>query len=68
MNLLKTKFYPVDIERKIIYIDPMKRERDVAHKYGRGENICIGLTGARLMEKKCYLSYKQELVSEVQAV
>ncbi|MCZ2113481.1 MAG: hypothetical protein LC131_06570 [Anaerolineae bacterium] len=41
MNLLKTKFYPVDGETGKIYLDPFDREKDLANKWSRGEKPCI---------------------------
>lgn len=61
MNLLRTKYYPVDVDGKTIYIDPKKRERDVADQYGRGDKPLIGLSGARLMDNKCYHAYQLRL-------
>lgn len=57
MPLLKTKFYPVDPSRQIIYLDPLARERDVAHKWGRGKHVCVGLRGAHLLKHQCYSRY-----------
>lgn len=58
MNLLKTKFYPVDIENKKIFIEPFDRERDLADRWSRGNNHCIGLRGAHLMAHKLYHTYQ----------
>ena len=60
MKLLKTMFYPVDVDAKIIFIDPMKRERDIANKWGRGDNPCNGLRGDRLLKHKCYESFQRK--------
>ncbi len=57
MKLLTTKFYPVHVDTRTIHIDPMKRERDVASKWGRGAAPCIGLRGAHLMSHPCYHDY-----------
>lgn len=53
-------FYPVDVENKVIYLDPMKRERDIADKWSRGDKPCIGLRGDRLLKNKCYQSYRRK--------
>lgn len=57
MKLLRTKFYPVHVDTRTIHIDPMKRERDVANKWGRGAEPCIGLRGAHLMSHPCYRDF-----------
>lgn len=57
MRLLSTKFYPVHVDTRTIHIDPMKRERDIANKWGRGTAPCIGLRGAHLMSHPCYQDY-----------
>lgn len=53
MNLRKTRWYPVNMSLMIIYIDPMKRARDVAPnpKIGRSYDIgaCIPVRGDDLM-------------------
>lgn len=56
-TILKTKFYPVNIDAKTIVNDPMRREVDVARKYG-----CkiIGMPGRRILQHACYTSYKWE--------
>lgn len=58
MNLLKTKFYPVDGETGKIYLDPFDREKDLANKWSRGEKPCIGLRGGYLMSHQCYHKFK----------
>lgn len=54
LKLLKTKFYPVNVDAKIIHDDPENRERDVARKW---PSSVIGIPGKRLMGHKCYDSY-----------
>ena len=55
VNVLKSKFYPVDITRQTIFDDPLAREIDVARKY-RGRPV-TGIKGSRLLEFRCYQSY-----------
>jgi hypothetical protein len=57
--MLKTMFYPVDVDNKIIYIDPMKREREIADKWIRGDKPCIGIRGDRLLQNECYRSFQR---------
>ena len=62
MKLLATKFYPVDVENQVIYLEPCDKERDVAHKWDgkvEGKPFCIGLRGSRLMFHDCYGRYKR---------
>lgn len=59
-KLLKTKFYPVDIEKKVIYNFPKNRELDIARKW---PSSIVGMPGSRIMAHKCYESYT--LVDEV---
>jgi len=56
MQLLKTKFYPVDVDGRIIHLDPKARERDVARKWP--SNV-IGLRGDQLLANKCYEAYRR---------
>ena len=55
MNVLKSKFYPVDITRQVIFNDPQTREVDVARKY-RGRPV-TGIKGSRLLTFRCYQDY-----------
>jgi len=50
----KTKYYPVDINQRIIYNKPFARERDCAEIH-RG---IIGIKGERLNRFKCYKEFK----------
>lgn len=59
-KLLKTKFYPVDIEKKVIYNFPKNREIDIARKW---PSSIVGMPGSRIMGHKCYEAYA--LVDEV---
>lgn len=43
--LLKRRFYPVDIERRLVVNDPYERERDLARRYS---TKVIGLRGERI--------------------
>tara|TARA_Y100000310_G_scaffold345177_1_gene462391 strand:- start:5325 stop:5684 length:360 start_codon:yes stop_codon:yes gene_type:complete len=57
-KFLKTKYYPVNMDKRIIHDDPHERERDIAWKYrGRKPGI-IGLKGSRLNEHGCYREYR----------
>jgi len=56
MGIQTTKFYPVDVESRIIIDDPQRRERDVAWKY-RGTRL-IGISGKHLKTAKCYQQYQ----------
>jgi hypothetical protein len=49
---LKSKYYPVDIDKKIIYNTPKNRDRDCC-SLG-----IIGIKGKRLNTYKCYLSFE----------
>ena len=51
MNLLKTKYYPVDLDQKVIINDPRNRERDVAWNYS---SKVIGIKGRDLTEHPRY--------------
>lgn len=57
-KFLKTKYYPVDVDKKVIYDDPKNRELDasLSSEQYRGCNT-IGLKGRQLNENKCYLSF-----------
>ena len=51
MNWLKTKFYPVDFERRVIFNDPQPRERDCSYgKYDVMKDGTIGIKGTRLIQ------------------
>ena len=51
MKWLKTKFYPVDFERRVIFNDPQPRERDCSYgKYDVMKDGTIGVKGVRLIE------------------
>lgn len=54
MKLLRTMYYPVDVENKIIYIEPVKREKDLAYKWKKGSTPCIAMRGAHLMDQPVY--------------
>lgn len=51
LKLKVTKFYPVDVDRKVIYDAPEARERDVAARWPSG---VIGLPGKRLNAESVY--------------
>jgi hypothetical protein len=51
-GIKKTKFYPVDIESKLIYDAPEDKEKDVAWKWK--ERHVIGMKGSNLLEKSVY--------------
>lgn len=62
MKLFFTKFYPVDVENQVIYLEPCDKELEVARKWGRkveGKPFCIGLRGSRLMFHDCYGQFKR---------
>ena len=56
----KTRYYPVDIDAKIIYNDPKRRDCDASdystNPQYNGKNT-IGIKGARLNEFNCYRSF-----------
>ena len=56
MKFLKTKYYPVDMDNRLIILDPMKREKDLAWKY-KGQKGIISLKGDRLNSYSCYKSF-----------
>ena len=56
MKFLKTKYYPVDIDLKIIINKPYDTERDFLKDYHSGRFIDI--KGQRLNKYKCYQSFK----------
>lgn len=58
MDLLKSKYYPVDPSRQLILLDPLGRECDVRDKWGRGKHVFIGLTGAHISRHACYTRYR----------
>lgn len=63
MKLLKTKYYPVDVDGKIIHLEAFARERDLADKWSRqqeGKPICIGLRGAHLLTVPLYKTFKRQ--------
>lgn len=51
LKLKVSKFYPVDIDAKVIYDAPCERERDVAAKWSLP---VIGLPGRRLNDEPVY--------------
>ena len=51
MKLLKTKYYPVNLDQKVIINDPRNRERDVAWAYS---SKVIGIKGKDLMAHPMY--------------
>jgi len=55
---LKTKYYPVDIPRKIIYDDPANRERDCSIDRGYRGKGTIGIKGGRLNLHACYREFQ----------
>lgn len=55
MRILKTKFYPVDIDAKVIHNFPENRERDIASKWPADK--IVGIRGDRLRSNKCYDKY-----------
>lgn len=56
-RILKTKFYPVSVDRRQIRNDPIRRERDLAWKY-RATPGWIGLRGYLLLMHPCYGEYQ----------
>lgn len=54
MKLLKTKYYPVNLDEKTIHDAPERREIDVARKC---ESKIVGILGSRLMAHKCYETF-----------
>lgn len=57
MIFLKTKFYPVDVERRVILDTPKAREVDCSFPDGRFSGY-IGIKGSRLNEFACYRAYE----------
>lgn len=57
-KFLKTKYYPVDVERKIIYNDPANREMDCSVRRGYRELGTIGVKGERINTRRCYEAYE----------
>lgn len=55
MKLLKTKFYPVDGDAKIIYDDPFDAERLLAHAY-KGKRP-IGYKMSHLLKEPVYRTF-----------
>lgn len=51
----KTKFYPVDIDNKLIIDAPEPRERDLAWKW-RGKRV-VGLRGSHLIKTPLYKTF-----------
>ena len=62
MPFLRTKFYPVNIDRKIIYNDPKRTERECSvcrpYDMAKDQGVTIGLRGERLNQHLCYQSYQ----------
>ncbi|HBC93455.1 MAG TPA: hypothetical protein DCZ10_11335 [Pelotomaculum sp.] len=60
MQYFKTKYYPVNIDDKVIYNDPQKTEGacSVGRKYSLRETGTIGIKGTRLSECPCYRQYE----------
>jgi hypothetical protein len=56
-QFLKSRYYPVDVERRIIYDDPAKREMDCSVRRGYRELGTIGIKGERINTRSCYQSY-----------
>jgi hypothetical protein len=56
-KFLKSKYYPVDVERRIVYDDPANREMDCSVRRGYRELGTIGIRGERINTRRCYLSY-----------
>lgn len=53
-QFLKTKYYPVDIEKKVIINLPFSKERNL---YLIFKIPFIGIKGKRLNDHKCYLDF-----------
>lgn len=58
MIFQKTKYYPVDVQRRIIYNDPAKRERECSVERGYREKGTIGIKGERLNMFDCYKQFE----------
>lgn len=58
-KLLKTKFYPVSIDRRVIVDDPHDKERTLAWKY-KDRRGYIGTTGRHLMKMRVYDTFALE--------
>lgn len=56
-RILKSAYYPVNIDRGQIRNDPHKRERDLAWKY-RATPGWIGMPGRYLLSKHCYTQFQ----------
>jgi hypothetical protein len=50
LKILKSKWYPVDYERKLLYNDPHNREFDCSFGRNYRGMGTIGITGKRLLE------------------
>lgn len=59
-KLLKTKFYPVSIDRRVIVNDPHDTETSLAWKYKDRQGY-IGTPGRRLMQHRVYDTFVLEL-------
>lgn len=57
VTFLKTKFYPVNVEQRIILNTPKDREIDCSHPNGASFTGYIGLLGKRLNHPRCYESF-----------
>jgi hypothetical protein len=53
-DLLKTKYYPVDVDSRVIHNCPEDCERDVAHRW---PSSVIGMSGAHLQAKSVYAQF-----------
>jgi hypothetical protein len=62
---LKSKFYPVQIQDRIIVNDPHRTETSIIRKYPRGY---IGIPGRRLNEKQVYGTFQVKPASEIAPV
>ena len=56
MKFFKSRYYPLNIDTKIIVNEPFQREKDCAWKY-RGKGF-IGIKGERLNQFACYKEYR----------
>jgi len=55
---LKTKYYPVDINAKIIYDDPQRTEGKCSLNGNYRGKGTIGIKGQRLNAFSCYKEFK----------
>ena len=56
MTFLKSRYYPVDLDRRVILNQPQKREVDCSFPKGSFSG-CVGIKGERLNSQPVYQEF-----------